>query len=64
MATTSLPSNTYTRIALALIFGLLAVRLFLVVISPLELYADEAQYWRWGQTLAWGYYSKPPMVAW
>ncbi|MEM1146836.1 MAG: glycosyltransferase family 39 protein [Pseudomonadota bacterium] len=64
MASVSPPSSTYTRIALALIFGLLAVRLLLVVVSPLELYADEAQYWRWGQTLAWGYYSKPPMVAW
>ena len=47
-----------------MIAGLLVVRLVLVVISPLELYADEAQYWRWGQTIEWGYYSKPPMIAW
>ncbi|MEM6534845.1 MAG: glycosyltransferase family 39 protein [Pseudomonadota bacterium] len=52
------------RLALALIGGLLAVRLLVVLVSPLELYADEAQYWRWGQTLDWGYYSKPPMIAW
>lgn len=25
---------------------------------------DEAQYWAWAQTLQFGYYSKPPMVAW
>ena len=25
---------------------------------------DEAQYWDWSRHLAWGYYSKPPMVAW
>lgn len=30
----------------------------------LELYADEAQYWTWSLTPDWGYYSKPPMVAW
>lgn len=40
------------------------MRVGMVVISPLELYADEAQYWRWSNTLAFGYYSKPPMIAW
>lgn len=30
----------------------------------LPLYLDEAQYWVWSRTPAWGYYSKPPMVAW
>lgn len=30
----------------------------------LELYADEAQYWSWSLAPDWGYYSKPPMVAW
>jgi hypothetical protein len=35
-----------------------------IILSPLELGADEAQYWRWGQTFNWGYYSKPPLIAW
>lgn len=43
---------------------LLLLRIAAIVASPLELYADEAQYWRWAQTLEWGYYSKPPMIAW
>ena len=43
---------------------LLALRILLLAVSPLNLYADEAQYWRWGETLDWGYYSKPPMIAW
>lgn len=60
----SLPQDTVSRLALALIAGLLLIRLVLVFTSPLELYADEAQYWRWGQTLEWGYYSKPPLIAW
>lgn len=25
---------------------------------------DEAQYWTWSQKLDWGYYSKPPAIAW
>ena len=29
-----------------------------------NLYADEAQYWTWSKELAFGYYSKPPMIAW
>lgn len=58
------PTDKFTQIGIVTISGLLLVRLFLVVASPLELYADEAQYWRWGTSLDWGYYSKPPMVAW
>lgn len=64
MSESAAPSMHYVRYAFALIAGLLAIRLLLVVISPLELYADEAQYWRWGESLEWGYYSKPPMIAW
>jgi len=38
-------------LAFALIAGLLALRMGLLIASPLELYADEAQYWRWGQSI-------------
>ncbi|MAV49860.1 MAG: hypothetical protein CME93_02745 [Hyphomonadaceae bacterium] len=57
-------SDSKSRLALGLIIGLLTIRIGLVYASPLELYADEAQYWRWSTTLDWGYYSKPPMIAW
>ncbi|MFN3212946.1 MAG: ArnT family glycosyltransferase [Henriciella sp.] len=60
----SLFQDRPTTLAIALITGLLVVRVVLLLASPLELYADEAQYWRWGQSLEWGYYSKPPMIAW
>ena len=30
----------------------------------IDLYADEAYYWGWAQHFDFGYYSKPPMVAW
>ncbi|MEL6857110.1 MAG: glycosyltransferase family 39 protein [Pseudomonadota bacterium] len=64
MADKSAPLDFYSRLACIVIAGLLVLRIGLVVASPLELYADEAQYWRWGQSLEWGYYSKPPMIAW
>jgi 4-amino-4-deoxy-L-arabinose transferase-like glycosyltransferase len=32
--------------------------------SLIGLGPDEAQYWTWSQDLAWGYYSKPPAIAW
>ena len=25
---------------------------------------DEAQYWSWSKNLDWGYFSKPPLIAW
>lgn len=49
---------------LALVGVLTAARLATLFATPLELYPDEAQYWLWSRTLDWGYYSKPPMVAW
>ncbi len=50
------------------LWGLLLLKalgcLFLILFSPLHLSPDEAQYWAWGQALDWGYYSKPPGIAW
>jgi 4-amino-4-deoxy-L-arabinose transferase-like glycosyltransferase len=45
-------------------FLLLVLRLLWIKTNNLELYADEAQYWVWSQHLDFGYYSKPPFVAW
>ncbi len=51
--------------AVALMIALLVVlRLIVVIASPLEIGPDEAQYWRWSRTLDFGYYSKPPLIAW
>jgi 4-amino-4-deoxy-L-arabinose transferase-like glycosyltransferase len=44
--------------------GLTLIRLITLFRTPLELYPDEAQYWLWSRTLAFGYYSKPPVIAW
>lgn len=64
MPDTSLPRSPEARLILAILAALLALRVLVILTSPLNLYADEAQYWRWAQELAWGYYSKPPMIAW
>ena len=31
---------------------------------PLDLSEDEAHYWLWSEHLDYGYYSKPPGIAW
>ena len=41
-----------------------AWRLVYLLVAPLDLAADEAYYWDWSRQLDWGYFSKPPMVAW
>ncbi len=63
------PSDTYdesfwTRRFLVLLLAVAAARFIFLVVSPLELSPDEAYYWDWSRSLSWGYYSKPPMVAW
>ncbi|TVR84574.1 MAG: glycosyltransferase family 39 protein [Rhodospirillales bacterium] len=48
-----------------LILGVLAVfRIAVLVLADYTLGPDEAQYWAWSTEPAFGYYSKPPMVAW
>ncbi|APX90939.1 hypothetical protein BV394_03485 [Brevirhabdus pacifica] len=39
-------------------------RVLLLALSEAELFVDEAQYWLWGQSLEFGYYSKPPLIGW
>lgn len=51
-------------LALAVVLATTFFRVLVVVSSPLPLFFDEAQYWVWAQDLAFGYYSKPPMIAW
>ncbi|NPA48912.1 MAG: glycosyltransferase family 39 protein [Thermodesulfobacteria bacterium] len=56
-------SSLYSAAGLVLL-ALLAARLTFIQQIGLELTPDEAYYWDWSRTLAWGYYSKPPLVAW
>ncbi len=44
--------------------GLLLVRIAALWMNGTDLFFDEAQYWHWSTTPAFGYYSKPPLIAW
>lgn len=50
--------------ALLLVAAVTALRWALLAFDRTDLFVDEAQYWLWGQEFAFGYYSKPPMIAW
>jgi len=39
-------------------------RLFVLLNAQIDFYVDEVYYWTWSKDLAFGYYSKPPMIAW
>jgi len=50
-------------VILFLLFSFVAKLLYLYFL-PLPLSYDEAYYWDWSRFLDFGYYNKPPMVAW
>ncbi len=52
------------RAALLFVLGLTILRAALLTLTPLNLHGDEAQYWAWSRTLDWGYFTKPPLIAW
>ena len=54
--------HLYTLIVV--IFALFGYREWITQSTPINLFFDEAYYYGWSQSLDWGYYSKPPMVAW
>jgi 4-amino-4-deoxy-L-arabinose transferase-like glycosyltransferase len=53
----------YVTIFFAVILILTALRILALAVNATDLYTDEAQYWVWGQEPAFGYYSKPPLLA-
>lgn len=50
--------------AAAVVAAVTLLRLLLLPFNRTDLFVDETQYWLWGQALDWGYYSKPPLIAW
>jgi hypothetical protein len=55
------PADRRFWLALAV---LVLARLLYILLLPLDLAGDEAYYWDWGRQPAWGYFSKPPLIAW
>ena len=54
--------NNYSVLLILCIITL--ARIISLFFSPIELSVDEAQYWHWSRRLEWGYFTKPPIIAW
>jgi 4-amino-4-deoxy-L-arabinose transferase-like glycosyltransferase len=52
------------RRALWIVVAITLLRIVLLRFNRTDLFVDESQYWLWGYELAFGYYSKPPLIAW
>src|SRR5881398_1606075 len=50
-------------LTILLLVAAFALRIALMLASGAGLHVDEAQYWDWSRHLAWGYWSKPPVIA-
>lgn len=59
----ALPSQSFRNAALIVVV-LTIVRLIGLRFSIVDLFIDESQYWSWSREPAWGYFSKPPLLAW
>jgi 4-amino-4-deoxy-L-arabinose transferase-like glycosyltransferase len=57
-------AERYWRNTLFAVFAVTVARLVWLALGKADLYPDEAQYWAWSLHPAFGYYSKPPLVAW
>jgi 4-amino-4-deoxy-L-arabinose transferase-like glycosyltransferase len=57
-------AERYWRNAVFAVFAVTVLRLMWLSLGKADLYPDEAQYWFWSLHPAFGYYSKPPLVAW
>jgi len=60
----AMPAARLALIAGLFAAALLAVRITGLVLYPSSLHADETQYWIWSRNVDWGYFSKPPLIAW
>jgi 4-amino-4-deoxy-L-arabinose transferase-like glycosyltransferase len=59
----ALDGDYWTKLLVAL-GALLVFRLTAIVLAETDIFFDEAQYWLWSRELAFGYFSKPPLIAW
>lgn len=55
--------NPFGSLCLLLVIKAVAILLF-ILYGGIGLGPDEAQYWTWSKSLDFGYYSKPPGIAW
>lgn len=58
------PAAESAAVFVAAVVALTLVRLAGQQFSAVNIDVDEAQYWSWSHALAFGYFSKPPLIAW
>jgi 4-amino-4-deoxy-L-arabinose transferase-like glycosyltransferase len=56
--------SRWTTLFILGLLALLGFRLIALRWNVTDLFFDEAQYWAWSEEPAFGYYSKPPLIAW
>lgn len=49
---------------IGIVAAVTVARLIALKFSIVDLFPDEARYWAWAQDPAFGYFSKPPLIAW
>jgi hypothetical protein len=59
-----IPPRTWMVWAISINLFIAFTRVLALRNSPLDLLPDEAQYWSWSRHLEFGYFSKPPVIAW
>lgn len=55
---------SYTNLLICLVLIKAIAMVLVIFFGGIGLSPDEAQYWTWSRSLDWGYYSKPPGIAW
>lgn len=59
-----IPARTWLVWAISVNILIAFTRILALSTSHLNLLPDEAQYWSWSRHMDWGYFSKPPLIAW
>ncbi|WP_203291615.1 glycosyltransferase family 39 protein [Maricaulis parjimensis] len=57
-------ADRWMQATLVVVAAFAIARIVMLAVSPVALHADESQYWVWSRQFDWGYFSKPPMIAW
>lgn len=52
------------RLGILIIIGVTLWRVVTLGFDNTDLFVDESQYWFWSQNFDFGFFSKPPMIAW
>ena len=60
----SMPTRNWFAAGLSVVAFMTLYRVGFLWIDSTDLFVDESQYWLWSRDLDFGYYSKPPLIAW